>query len=207
MIFAVFLLLYRIFFVFAIGSKIGYNSFILMEDSSDITTLQNIADTLKEEPLASQRVLAEKAGMSIGLMNAVLKRFAERGWIMLTNVNLKKLSYAITPAGISELTRRSQKFARRTFALANTYNEELCALVEKARGEGKTKLALYGSSYIKFLLMYACQKFDVEFVEKEVDSPVCDDALCVIGELSEGDNVKRLIEKGCISLLDLLKQD
>ena len=185
----------------------GYNAFIIMEDSSDITTLQNIADTLKEEPLASQRVLAERAGMSIGLMNAVLKRFAERGWIMLTNVNLKKLSYAITPSGIAELTRRSQKFARRTFALANTYNDELCALVEKARGEGKKKLALYGSSYIKFLLMYACQKFEVEFIEKEADCPVETDALCLIGELTEGDNVQRLIESGCVSRMDLLKEE
>lgn len=29
--------------------------------NSDVKILQNIADTLKEEPLASQRVLAEKA--------------------------------------------------------------------------------------------------------------------------------------------------
>ena len=26
-------------------------------------------------------------------MNSVLKRFVERGWIMLTNINLRKLSY------------------------------------------------------------------------------------------------------------------
>ena len=62
--------------------------------NNEVATLQNIANTLKQEPLASQRVLAENAGISIGLMNAVLKRFVERGWIMLTNVNLRKLSYA-----------------------------------------------------------------------------------------------------------------
>lgn len=83
--------------------------------NSDVSTLQSIATTLKNEPLASQRELAKNAGMSIGLMNAVLKRFVERGWIMLTNVNLRKLSYAVTPAGIAELSARSQKFAKRTF--------------------------------------------------------------------------------------------
>ena len=76
-------------------------------DNNSVATLQSIAKTLEEEPLASQRVLAENAGMSIGLMNAVLKRFVERGWIMLTNVNLRKLSYAVTPDGITELTSRS----------------------------------------------------------------------------------------------------
>ena len=73
--------------------------------NSDVAVLQNIADTLKQEPLASQRVLADNAGISIGLMNAILKRFVERGWIMLSNVNLRKLSYAITPAGMVELTQ------------------------------------------------------------------------------------------------------
>ena len=58
---------------------------------SDVAVLQNIANTLKQEPLASQRVLADNAGISIGLMNSVLKRFVERGWIMLTNVNGRKL--------------------------------------------------------------------------------------------------------------------
>ena len=95
--------------------------------NNDVATLQNIADTLKEDPLASQRVLAENAGMSIGLMNAVLKRFAERGWIMLTNVNLRKLSYAITPAGISELTKRSRTFAKRTFGSAESFRSLLAA--------------------------------------------------------------------------------
>lgn len=102
--------------------------------NTDVATLQNIADTLKEEPMASQRVLAENAGMSIGLMNAVIKRFVERGWIMLTNVNLRKLSYAITPAGIAELTSRSESFAKRTFALANKYNDTLCKAVSDAVG-------------------------------------------------------------------------
>lgn len=93
--------------------------------TQDVATLQAINDTLQKNPKASQRELADNAGMSIGLMNAVIKRFVERGWIMLSNVNLRKLSYAVTPAGIAELTERSQTFAKRTFAIANRYNDTL----------------------------------------------------------------------------------
>ena len=172
--------------------------------NSDVATLQNIADTLKEEPLASQRVLAENAGMSIGLMNAVIKRFVERGWIMLTNVNLRKLSYAITPAGIAELTARSQTFAKRTFAIANKYNDTLCKAVSDAKKEGKIKLALYGSSYIKFLLVYACQMLNVTFLEKAATDPIEADAFCVVGEQCAEEDVERLTEQGCVNLLDLI---
>ena len=49
------------------------------------------------------------------------------------NVNLRKLSYAVTAEGISELRTRSQNFARCTFELANKYNEKLLALVVQAK--------------------------------------------------------------------------
>ena len=173
--------------------------------NSDVATLQTLADTLKEDPLASQRVLAENAGISVGLMNAILKRFVERGWIMLTNVNLKKLSYAVTPAGIAELTARSQSFAKRTFAIANKYNETLCNIVARAKKEGKTKFVLYGNSYIKFLIVYACQKFQVAFLEESEDAPIAQDAFCVVGEQCEEVVINRLTKEGCLSLLDLIE--
>lgn len=173
--------------------------------NNDVATLQVIADTLENDPKASQRVLAENAGMSIGLMNAVIKRFVERGWIMLTNVNLRKLSYAITPKGIAELTTRSQSFARRTFALANKYNESICQIVADAKKQGKKTVCLYGSSYIKFLLIYASQNLGVSFVEKNVNDEIQKNALCIAGEQCEEEVMAKLVKKGCINLLDILE--
>lgn len=173
--------------------------------NSDAAVLQNIADTLKEEPLASQRVLADKAGISIGLMNAVLKRFVERGWIMLSNVNLRKLSYAITPAGMLELKERSQNFAKRTFELAGRYNETLCNAVMQAKEQGKKSMVLYGKSYIKFLLVYACQIHGLAFKEKAEDEPIEEQSFCLAGELCENAVIERLKNQGCVSLLDLIE--
>ena len=174
--------------------------------NSDVATLQNIADTLKEEPLASQRLLAENAGMSIGLMYAVIKRFVERGWLMLTNVNLRKLSYAITPKGISELSARSHTFARRTFALANKYNDTIIRKVSDAKSQGKNRLVLYGESYIKFLLVYACQTLGVDFAEKKADEEIEAGALCIAGEECSESELSRLTENGCINLLNLIEE-
>lgn len=173
--------------------------------NSDVVTLQSIANTLESRPLANQRELAKNAGMSVGLMNAILKRFAERGWIMLSNVNLRKLSYALTPAGIAELKSRSSKFARRTFELANVYNEKICALVADSKNSGKKSVVLYGKSYIKFLVSYACQTAGLEFEEKETCENVLEDSLCIVGELNDESEIARLEKSGCVNLLDFLK--
>lgn len=171
----------------------------------DLATLQVISETLKEAPQASQRTLAKKANMSLGMMNAILGRFVERGWIMLTNVNGRKLAYAVTPDGIAELAERGRKFVKRTFAIANKYNEVLFENISKAKADGKKKVILYGKSYIKFLIEYVCKVVDIEFLITDVLSKVDDESFCIIGELEDDAILSSLIQKGYVSILDIVQ--
>ena len=171
----------------------------------DLATLQVISETLNEEPHASQRTLAKKANVSLGMMNAILGRFVERGWIMLTNVNGRKLAYAVTPDGISELAKRGKAFALRTFKLANVYSETFCKKFMEAKAAGKTKVLLYGDSYIKFIIKYACNEVGLDFEEKEVTSQVQTNEVCLAGELNDDEVQKLLINAGCFSLVNMVQ--
>ena len=171
----------------------------------DLATLQVISETLKEAPQASQRTLAKKANMSLGMMNAILGRFAERGWIMLTNVNGRKLAYAVTADGIAELVKRGKAFALRTFKLANVYSETFCKKFMEAKASGKTKVVLYGDSYIKFIIKYACNEVGLVFEEKEATGKVLANQACLAGELNDDAVQKRLIEDGCFNLVEMVQ--
>lgn len=171
----------------------------------DLATLQVISETLKEDPQASQRTLAKKANMSLGMMNAILGRFVERGWIMLTNVNGRKLAYAVTPDGIAELAARGRNFALRTFKLANVYSEVFCKRFKEAKVSGKTKVVLYGESYIKFIIKYACNEVGMEFEQKDASASVEMNEICLAGELNEDDVQKKLIEAGCLNLVEMVQ--
>lgn len=128
------------------------------------------------------------------MMNAILGRFVERGWIMLTNVNGRKLAYSVTPDGISELTKRGKTFALRTFKLANVYSEIFCKKFLKAKAVGKTKVVLYGDSYIKFIIKYACSEVGLEFEQKETSAKILAD-----------DVQQKLIENGCFNLIEIVQ--
>ena len=171
----------------------------------DLATLQVISETLKEAPQASQRTLAKKANMSLGMMNAILGRFVERGWIMLTNVNGRKLAYAVTTEGISELVKRGKSFALRTFKLTNVYSETFCKKFLEAKAAGKTKVVLYGDSYIKFIIKYACNEVGMDFEEKETAAKVLTNEVCLAGELNEDAVQKKLIETGCMNLVEIVQ--
>lgn len=170
----------------------------------DLATLQVISEKLKEDPQSSQRTLAKKANMSLDMMNAILGRFVERGWIMLSNVNGRKLVYAVTAAGISEFTKRGKSFALRTFKLANVYSETFCKKFMEAKASGKTKVVLYGDSYVKFIIKYACSEIGLEFEQKEVSADVLINEVCLAGELNDEFYQKRLLDNGCINLLEMI---
>lgn len=170
----------------------------------DLATLQVISETLKEDPQVCQRTLAKKANMSLGMMNAILGRFVERGWIMLMNVNGRKLAYAVTAEGISELAKRGKSFALRIFKLANVYSETFCKKFLEAKAAGKTKVVLYGDSYIKFIIKYACSEAGIAFEHKEATATILADEVCLAGELNDEFYQKRLLDNGCINLLEMI---
>lgn len=178
-------------------------------EKNELTTLQSIAKTLTVQPFASQRTLAKNAGSSPALMNAVLKRFAERGWIMLSNVNKRKLAYAVTPAGISELAERGKKFVTRTFEIANAYNEAIVEEISRAKRNGKTKVILYGNSYVKFLLEYACKENQIPLeIKSASDKFVAEkDAFCIAGETNDEEIQKKLLKAGCLDLLNVTRKE
>ena len=170
----------------------------------DLATLQVISETLKEDPQASQRTLAKKANMSLGMMNAILGRFVERGWIMLTNVNGRKLAYAVTAEEISELAKRGKSFALQTFKLANVYSETFCKKFMEAKAAGKTKVVLYGDSYIKFIIKYACNEVGLDFEHREATATILADEVCLAGELNDDVVQQKLIENGCFNLVEMV---
>lgn len=174
-------------------------------NNSDEELLENINKTLTIDPNASQRAIAENCNISLGMANAVLKRFVERGWILVSNLNSKKLAYALTEEGFRTLAGRSKRYVQRTFGLINEYSEAIIANIQNAKNEGKTKVILCGKSSVKFLIEYACQKCGVEFVDGEIVNDATDNSLNLIGELADSGEIEKLESMGFVCVMDLVQ--
>ena len=76
----------------------------------------------------------------------------------------------------------------------------------EAKATGKTKVVLYGDSYIKFIIKYACNEVGMEFEAKESTAKILTDEVCLAGELNDEDVQKNLIEKGCVNLVEMVQE-
>ncbi len=134
----------------------------------EYVVLQNILQASRASPgTLKQRDLAHIAGISLGMTNTVLKRFARKGWVIVRQINRRNIQYVISPAGVEEFARRSYRFLRRTVRDIVAYRTALDGFVRELRRRGFRGVQLVGKSDLDFIVEHACESCGMRFVRTE----------------------------------------
>ena len=103
---------------------------------------------IKDNPSLSQRSLAHKLNISLGLTNAILQNLMHRGWVKAKKMTGRKILYLITPQGMARATnlvydrfRETQNYYQYTKELLTSYLTHLFT-------KGMRKAAIYGTSQL-----------------------------------------------------------
>jgi len=103
---------------------------------------------LKENPSLSQRSLAHKLNISLGLTNSILQNLIHRGLIKAKKMTGRKILYLITPKGMIQATnfiydrvRETQHYYQYTKDLLTTHFTNLY-------DKGVRKAVIYGTGQL-----------------------------------------------------------
>lgn len=85
----------------------------------------------------TQRGLAGKLGIALGLTNLYLKRLVRKGYIKVTTIPRNRVKYLLTPKGFAEKTRLTYEYMQYSFTLFRQsrqfLREQFAALAEAGR--------------------------------------------------------------------------
>ncbi len=85
----------------------------------------------------TQRGLADKLGIALGLTNLYLKRLAHKGYIKVTTIPRNRVKYLLTPKGFAEKTRLTYEYMQYSFILFRQsrqfLREQFTALADAGR--------------------------------------------------------------------------
>jgi len=76
----------------------------------------NLLSTLEEDGDITQRNIASKLGVALGLANAYLKKSVEKGYVKIKQVPRKRYSYYITPKGFAEKAALTAEYFTSSYA-------------------------------------------------------------------------------------------
>lgn len=132
-----------------------------------------------------QRELADKAGISLGMTNAILKRLIEKGWLMTKRLNSRNISYVVSPTGMEEIFKRGYQYFKRTIDDVILYKAQIEKLVSEAAKSGYRCVVLVGKSDLDFLVEYACGKAGIRFNKAKTDKETQQNTFVLYGEQYE----------------------
>lgn len=112
-----------------------------IEARRDLTVL----DAVARDERITQRHLAEKLGIALGLTNVYLKRLIRKGYIKCINVQSNRLLYLITPQGIAEKTRLTYEFMDYSLHLYREVRVHLSEVLRPCREAGEQRIAVFGT--------------------------------------------------------------
>lgn len=103
-----------------------------------------LLEAVHEDSRVTQRGLAGKLGIALGLANIYLKRMIQKGYIKVVNVQPNRISYLVTPRGIAEKARLTYEFMDYSLNLYGEVRHHLRAAMQDCAAAGK-RVAIFGS--------------------------------------------------------------
>lgn len=106
--------------------------------------LIQLMSKIEINPAISQRVLASELGIALGLMNAYLNRCVRKGWIRVSKVSPRRLTYFLTPEGFVEKSRVVASYLSRSLTLFRDAKSQCESIFVTCRDMGWQRIALVG---------------------------------------------------------------
>ncbi|HEU0265204.1 MAG TPA: winged helix-turn-helix transcriptional regulator [Geobacterales bacterium] len=109
----------------------SFRSFLLMSE-------------LEQDSSLSQRELAKRLGIALGLVNSYLKNLASLGYLRVKSFPRNRYAYLLTPKGMAEKSRLAYQHLAYFNNLYRVARQDYTDLFKRLKAEGVTRVAFCG---------------------------------------------------------------
>jgi predicted transcriptional regulator len=110
-------------------------------DEKEYLLLKELKESEKHLP---QRLLAKKAGLSLGSTNLLIKRMINTGLLQLRKLNSRNLRYLLTKKGMEKFAKKSIQFLKRTLTDIHSLKEKVRLVVARVKRSPYSGIELVG---------------------------------------------------------------
>ncbi len=102
----------------------------------------------------SQRRLADRLGIALGLTNLLVRRTVDRGWVQMVRVSPHRVQYHLTPTGLAAKDRMARAYLENGARLYADLRERIAGRFAALSADwpfengGEKRIVLYGPSEI-----------------------------------------------------------
>ena len=122
-----------------------------------------VLDEIERESRISQRTIADRLGIALGLTNTVLRKLIHKGWITTRALPANRLAYYITPKGFTEKSRLVIEHVKNTVSFFYNVRVVINEKLRKLKDEKKiTTVAIFGTGVLAEAVYLSIKELELE---------------------------------------------
>ena len=112
----------------------------------------------------TQRSLATKLGVALGLTNLYLKRLARKGYIKVTTIPSHRVRYLLTPQGFAEKTRLTYLYMEHSLSHYRGMRDRLREVLSTAAQQNVRRVVIYGTGELAEMTYLSLREMQMTLV-------------------------------------------
>ena len=132
-------------------------------DHQEIRTLKFL-EAIEENQAPSQRELAKRLNISLGLVNSFVKRLAHKGYFKVTTIPKNRARYVLTPKGALEKSRLTYAYITFSYQFYKEARRKLRTLFAAMANQGVRRIVFYGAGDLAEIAQISLQETPLHLV-------------------------------------------
>lgn len=121
-----------------------------------------VLDILREDRNLSQRRLAKRLGLALGLVNALLKQLVQKGYVNVVQTDARHVAYLCTPKGMAQKAVRLLTHLENSLEFYQQAKRLVCHGVGALERSGARRVAIYGRGDVGEIVFVALRNAGLE---------------------------------------------
>ncbi len=119
---------------------------------------------LERDGTVTQRFLAVKLGVALGLTNLYVKRLARKGYIKITTIPSHRVRYLLTAQGFAEKSRLTYRYMQYSLAHYRDMRARLRQTLSRAAESGMKRVVIYGTGELAEMAYLSLREMNMVLV-------------------------------------------
>ncbi|MGR8920297.1 MAG: winged helix-turn-helix transcriptional regulator [Gammaproteobacteria bacterium] len=132
------------------------------KNKQDEAVTLEILDAIDSQSDLSQRHLARRLGIALGLANSYLKRCVRKGLVKIQEAPANRYLYYLTPLGFAEKSRLTAEYLSSSFEYYNRAGSTVARALRAIEVDGHHRLLFAGVSELAEIASVRAHDFDVD---------------------------------------------
>lgn len=115
-------------------------------DHDDMEITLPILESIEAQSDLTQRSLAKRLNLALGLTNSYLKRCIRKGFIKIEQAPANRYFYYLTPKGLAEKSRLAAKYIKGSFHFYRQSSDACLEVFQECQNNGWKRIVLCGVS-------------------------------------------------------------